>query len=150
MKICIPCAEDRGLDSPVFAHFGSAPVFLIVDTESGECRTLMNSNAHQAHGMCQPLGALAGEAIDAIAVGGIGQRALARLQASGMTVYLADRPTVAATVEALGRGELRAVALDEACAGHGHQHGHDHDHGHGHDHDHGHGHGHGQRHLDVH
>jgi len=84
--------------------------------------------------MCQPLDALAGQAVDAIAVGGIGRRALARLQATGITVYLADRPTVAATVEALGRGELRAVSIDEACAGHGHQHGHDagHDHGHRH------------------
>jgi predicted Fe-Mo cluster-binding NifX family protein len=134
MKICIPCAEDRGLDSPVYAHFGSAPVFLIVDSESGECRAMMNQNTHHAHGMCQPLNALAGEAVDAIAVGGIGQRALARLQASGIAVYLADQPTVAATVEALGRGALRAVTIDEACAGHGHQHGHDHGHDHGHGH----------------
>jgi predicted Fe-Mo cluster-binding NifX family protein len=129
MKICIPCGEDRGLDSPVFAHFGSAPVFLIVDTETKECRSLANRNDHHAHGMCQPLSALAGEAVDAIAVGGIGQRALSRLQASGVTVYLADRPTVAETVTALAEGSLRAVSLDEACAGNGHQHHHGHHHG---------------------
>jgi predicted Fe-Mo cluster-binding NifX family protein len=132
VKICIPCAEDRGLESPVYSHFGSAPVFLIVDTDDGTCHALKNRNEHHAHGMCQPLSALAGQAVDAIAVGGIGQRALARLQTSGMAVYLADRPTVAATIEALGKGELRAVSLDEACAGHGHQHGHDHDQGHRH------------------
>ncbi len=34
MNICIPVNEDKGLQSPVCAHFGSAPAFMIVDTES--------------------------------------------------------------------------------------------------------------------
>jgi predicted Fe-Mo cluster-binding NifX family protein len=57
MQICIPVMDDRGLDSPVSAHFGSAPAFMIVDTDSGHCRIIANNNHHHAHGMCQPLAA---------------------------------------------------------------------------------------------
>ena len=72
MNICIPVNADEGLASPVCAHFGSAPFFMIIDTASGACRALPNGNQHHAHGMCQPLAALAGENLDAIVVGGIG------------------------------------------------------------------------------
>ena len=65
MHICIPVLDDRGLDSQVSAHFGSAPGFMIVDTESGSCRLIGNGNQHHAHGMCQPLAALAGEPVTA-------------------------------------------------------------------------------------
>ena len=30
MKVCIPVEEFRGLASPVFGHFDSAPVFALV------------------------------------------------------------------------------------------------------------------------
>jgi len=38
MKLCIPISEDRGLDSPICGHFGSAPAFLLVDTETRASR----------------------------------------------------------------------------------------------------------------
>ena len=58
MKVCIPVTEDHGLQSPVSAHFGSAPLFMIVDIEGGSCRTVPNHNSHRGHGMCQPLSVL--------------------------------------------------------------------------------------------
>jgi predicted Fe-Mo cluster-binding NifX family protein len=122
MQICIPVLEDRGLDSRVSGHFGSAPAFMIVDTDSGACRAIGNNNAHHAHGMCQPLAALAGEAIDGIIVGGIGMGALMKLQAAGITVFRATHLTVAETVAAFKGGSLQPVGQDEACAGHHHQH----------------------------
>ena len=82
MNICIPISEEKGLESPVCRHFGSAPAFMIVDTEGGEPRTVPNLNQHHAHGMCQPLRALAGEKLDAIVVGGIGAGAVQKLQAA--------------------------------------------------------------------
>lgn len=120
MNICIPVTEDKGLHSPVCAHFGSAPFFLIVDSESGQCRAISNKNQHHAHGMCQPLNAIAGERVDSIVVGGIGMGALSKLMAAGMKVFLAEHPTVQQTVDALKAGKLRPVGLDRACSGHGH------------------------------
>ena len=122
MRICIPVLDDHGLDSQVCAHFGSAPGFMIVDTESRNCRVIRNRNQHHAHGMCQPLAALAGEAVDGIVVGGIGMGALTKLQAAGITVYRAVHPTVGETLAAFTAGSLASVDRNEACAGHGHHH----------------------------
>jgi predicted Fe-Mo cluster-binding NifX family protein len=122
MQICIPVLDDLGLDSQVCAHFGSAPGFMIVDTESRNCRVIGNRNQHHAHGMCQPLAALAGETVDGIVVGGIGMGALMKLRAAGVTVYRALHPTVGETLAAFTAGSLEPVELNEACAGHGHHH----------------------------
>jgi predicted Fe-Mo cluster-binding NifX family protein len=123
MQICIPVLEDRGLDSRVSEHFGSAPGFMIVDTESGNARLVGNSDQHHAHGMCQPLAVLAGETVDGIVVGGIGMGALMKLQAAGITVYRATHPTVGETLAAFTAGSLDPVDQNDACAGHGHHHG---------------------------
>jgi predicted Fe-Mo cluster-binding NifX family protein len=123
MKLCIPVTRNEGLASPVCAHFGSAPLFLVVDTESGDCRAIANGNQHHAHGMCQPLAVLAGEPMDAIAVGGIGMGALSKLQAVGLRVYLAEQTTVTATLASLKSGTLAEIDPGRACSGHGHGHG---------------------------
>ena len=119
MNICIPVKEDRGLSSEVYPHFGSAPVFLIVDTESGAARAIANRNAHHGHGMCQPLSSLAGERIDAIVVGGIGMGALAKLEAGGMQVFVSDSGSVGEAVSAWKSGALRLMTPAMACGHHG-------------------------------
>jgi predicted Fe-Mo cluster-binding NifX family protein len=118
MQICIPIAEDLGLNSRVHDHFGSAPRFMIVDTESAACHAVENHDRRHGHGMCQPLKALANQAIDAIVVGGIGQRALGRLERRHMRVYQSEHTTVGETVAALKAGSLRPVSADDACSGH--------------------------------
>jgi len=120
MHICIPVLEDHGLLSPVCAHFGSAPIFMIVDTESGDCRAIRNNNQHHGHGMCMPLAALQGERIDSLVVGGIGMGALSKLQASGIQVFMTEHATVAETIAALKAGNLHPMTPGETCAHHGH------------------------------
>ncbi len=127
MQICIPVLDDQGLNSRVCGHFGSAPAFLIVDTESGGHRLIVNQNQHHAHGMCQPLSALAGQSVDGIVVGGIGMGALMKLRSAGIDVFRAVHETVGETVAAFTAGTLRPVDDEHACAGHQtHQHGHQH------------------------
>jgi predicted Fe-Mo cluster-binding NifX family protein len=122
MNICIPVDDDQGLQSPVCAHFGSAPAFMIVDTESGSCRAIPNRNLHHAHGACMPLAALQGEHIDGTVVGGIGMGALQKLNAASIRVYLSQHATVAETVAALKAGTLKLVQPSMACAHHGQGH----------------------------
>jgi predicted Fe-Mo cluster-binding NifX family protein len=125
MQVCIPVDEDRGLESPVCAHFGAAPAFLIVDTESGDCRAIPNSNQHHGHGGgCAPLEALAGIPLDGMVVGGIGMGAVNKLRAAGVAVYLATHPTVRPTLEALRAGTLEEVTPGTACREHGQGHHH--------------------------
>lgn len=132
MIIAIPVEEDKGLDSFVYGHFGSAPGFLIVDTETAVCRIVDNGNQHHAHGACTPLASLQGERLDGIVVGGIGGGALAKLKEAGLDVFLASAPTVKETVEALKAGTLRRVEPGMACGRHGQDHGFGPGHGCGH------------------
>ncbi|MBP2675093.1 MAG: nitrogenase molybdenum-iron cofactor biosynthesis NifB/NifX-like protein [Deltaproteobacteria bacterium] len=122
MNLCIPVTEDKGLESPVSAHFGSAPLFIIVDTDSGVYRSVPNRNLEHAHGMCQPLKSLAGERVDGIAAGGIGMGALGKLLAAGMRVFITREQTVEETVAALKAGTLQEATPAAACGHHGHGH----------------------------
>ena len=122
MNICIPVDEDQGLQSPVCAHFGSAPAFMIVDTDSGSCRAIPNNNRHHDHGMCTPLQSLQGEHIDGMVVGGIGMGALNKLNAANIQVYISAHATVGETVAAFKAGTLKLMQPNMACAGHGHGH----------------------------
>lgn len=118
MKVCIPISEDRGLESPLCAHFGSAPAFLLVETASRAHRVLANGDAHHDHGHCAPIAMLASERIDAFVVGGIGAGALGRLQAMGAAVYRGSPGPASAAVAALAGGELPRVDPAETCAHH--------------------------------
>jgi predicted Fe-Mo cluster-binding NifX family protein len=121
MNICIPVNQDQGLESPVCAHFGSAPLFMIINTENGDCRAIPNRNHEHNHGMCQPLLSLAGENVEGMVVGGIGMGALGKLQAANVSVYRSEFPTVAATLAAFKSGTLRLVTPQSACQHHGHE-----------------------------
>ena len=76
MKICFPAEIIQGMNSTVYGHFGSAPGFVIVDTESMSLTEIQNGDQHHAHGMCQPLKALGGKEVDAVVVAAIGMGAL--------------------------------------------------------------------------
>ena len=119
MRICIPINEDEGIESQVCGHFGSAPAFMIVDTETGACRAITNNNSHHAHGNCQPLAAIAGESVDGVVVGGIGMGALMRLLQANISVFRSEYLTVAQTLEAFKAGTLQPVSPESACHGHG-------------------------------
>jgi len=117
MKICYPVENNNGLESTICGHFGSAPGFLIVDSENDEIKVIANNNQHHAHGMCQPLKALGGEQVDAIVVGGIGAGALNRLKAMGIVVYQASASTVQENMTLFGEGKLPET---QASCGHNH------------------------------
>ena len=120
MKVCIPALTNNGLESTVCGHFGSAPFFILVNTDDLSVEGIVNNNAHHAHGTCQPLAAIAGHKVDAVVVGGIGGGALAKLTASGIRVFKAEHPTVKESVDAIKQGSLSPVDPHGACRGHHH------------------------------
>jgi predicted Fe-Mo cluster-binding NifX family protein len=129
MKVCIPIAEYCGLESLVYGHFGSAPVFVLVDSETMAIESLGNQDQAHVHGQCSPVKALAGAKPDAVVVGGIGAGALAGLRQAGIKVYQAAGETVAEVVTLLKKGGLKEVAWEHTCAGHGEGSGCHHHHG---------------------
>jgi len=109
MKACIPVAHDRGLESRVHPHLRSAPMFLLVDTETKATRAITNPESGCGHGRCRPLDLLAAEKLDLFVVSGIGPGELDRLQAAGIRVYHTPRATVGEAIDAIGRGALPPV-----------------------------------------
>jgi predicted Fe-Mo cluster-binding NifX family protein len=122
MKVCIPIDQDLGMDSPVCGHFGAAPAFLIVDTETNQCRALSNAHDHREHGRCVPIRLLQGEQIDALVVSGIGRGALGKLASLAIRVFHASGGTASDAVSALAAGTLPSATLDAACTHHHHHH----------------------------
>ncbi|ACF46572.1 MAG: NifB/NifX family molybdenum-iron cluster-binding protein [Prosthecochloris sp.] len=119
MKVITPLDENEGALSKVCEHFGSAPFFAVSDTETGTIEIIVNGDSHHDHGQCTPADAFTGMGVDAVVCNGIGARAAARLQASGIDIYMAG---FASTLEdALNRfkgGALKKVGLKQACEGH--------------------------------
>ena len=118
MKVCIPVEEYRGLDSLVYGHFGSAPVFALVDTETLAVEPLGNRDHEHQHGACSPLKALGGQQVNAVIVGGIGAGAIRGLNQAGIEVRQFAGGTVSEAVRRFNAGELPALTLEHACGGH--------------------------------
>lgn len=123
MKVCFPVENNQGLASAVFGHFGSAPLFVVVDTETGQVAEVINRDLQHAHGACSPVKALGGHAVDAVVVGGIGGGALSGLNRAGIRVYRAGALSIEENVARLQQGGLPQCAPGETCGGHGHGHG---------------------------
>jgi predicted Fe-Mo cluster-binding NifX family protein len=119
MKICFPVKDSGGLESEVFGHFGSAPMFVLVDTESGDLAEVGNADQHHTHGMCSPLKALGGREVDGVVVGGIGDGALSKLKNSGVKVFRAKGGTVGDNLRLLNEGKLSEFSPLLVCRGHG-------------------------------
>ena len=120
MKICIPTLDDRGLEGMPSDHFGSAPFFTFVDTETEAVETQPNGGANHVHGACRPLDFLGTNPVDAIVCRGLGRRAFSRLKEGGITVFVTLEKDVRATLSALEEGRLRELTAEEACHGHSH------------------------------
>ncbi len=118
MKVGFAVSENQGLDSKVYDHFGSAPAFIIVDTECNEVTVVENKDAHHAHGACNPLLALDGRDVDAVVVGGIGAGALTKLNAAGIRVYRSKGRTIHENLELFGQGRLEELSVYSSCRGH--------------------------------
>ncbi|MBF0387793.1 MAG: NifB/NifX family molybdenum-iron cluster-binding protein [Candidatus Omnitrophica bacterium] len=118
MKICIPTETDKGKDAVVFGHFGSAPFFTIYDTADSSIEVIINANQHHAHGMCQPMAALAGKGVNAVVTGGAGAGAIEKLNQGGIRVYRAIAGTVADVAAQFAAGRLDEISVKNACAHH--------------------------------
>jgi predicted Fe-Mo cluster-binding NifX family protein len=118
MKICIPITENEGLKAKVNAHFGSAPYFLIYDTQKDTFEIINNSDSHHMHGMCHPLKALDNKGIDAVVCGGMGARAVSKLNDGNIRAYRADGETVEEIIKRYKEGSLEEITVENACVDH--------------------------------
>jgi predicted Fe-Mo cluster-binding NifX family protein len=118
MKIGFPVERDEGMESKVYGHFGSAPVFVVINTEKNEVRTIQNQDLHHIHGACNPIQALDGQMLDSLIVGGIGGGALMKLNALGIKVYGAGAQKVNENLELFKEDRLQELTMDHSCKAH--------------------------------
>jgi predicted Fe-Mo cluster-binding NifX family protein len=118
MRLCIPTADDSGLQARIYPHFGSAPCFTLVDTETQESETIANDKTTHAHGSCQPLRTLLGRPFDALVVCGIGRGAVENLRDHGIGVYRSGDARVGEILVSAREGTLSVVDDETLCRGH--------------------------------
>ncbi|HAK60025.1 MAG TPA: diguanylate cyclase [Nitrospiraceae bacterium] len=118
MKLCFPVQQDNGIESTVFGHFGSAPAFVVVDSETNDVTTIHNRDQHHTHGACNPIKALDNNKVDAVVVGGIGAGALTRLNQSGIKVYRAQSETIGENIVLFATSNLPELTVQGCCGGH--------------------------------
>jgi predicted Fe-Mo cluster-binding NifX family protein len=124
MKVGFAVQVDQGMESVVYDHFGSAPAFLIIDTDQEQIGTGDNSDAQHEHGNCNPMAKLGGNQIDALVVGGIGAGAIMRLNAMGVKIFRAGAVKVRENIDLLKENRLQEISPNDSCGGHQGQCGH--------------------------
>jgi predicted Fe-Mo cluster-binding NifX family protein len=117
MKICIPTVDELGLKGKPSDHFGSAPFFTVVDTDSWQVEVIPNGG-HGHGGSCAPTEMIGEKKIDAVACRGMGGPAREAVVAQGIEVLQAVGDSVAEVAEAASRGDLTALDPGQACGGH--------------------------------
>lgn len=115
MKVCFPVKSNEGLKSIPYNHFGTAPLFVICDTETEEVKALNNGDLGHEHGKCQPIKALSGEVVDAVIVGGIGAGAITKLNSMGIKVYKSIEGNVHENLDAYKKNELVQFSQNHTC-----------------------------------
>lgn len=118
MKVCFAVQKDEGINSTVYNHFGSAPIFIMVDTELDKATMVDNKDKDHVHGACNPVMAIGGRDIDAVVVGGIGAGAIRGLNAQGIKVYQSAAQSVKENLDLLKGGKLTELTMQHACGGH--------------------------------
>jgi predicted Fe-Mo cluster-binding NifX family protein len=128
MKLCIPTDDDSGLTGRLSSHFGSAPYFTLVDSETGDVQVVSNLEAEHEPGACTSAQGLAAYGVGAVVCRGLGRRAFRRLRDMGLPVFVAEGEEAAEALEAFRAGRLGRLTSEAACQG-GRGHGrHHHDH----------------------
>jgi predicted Fe-Mo cluster-binding NifX family protein len=118
VKVCFPVQESAGIESMVYDHFGSAPMFVVVDTNTKDVATIVNSDQHHEHGACNPIRALGSHTVDAVIVGGIGGGALSRLNQLGIRVFQAGAANIGENITMLLTMQLPEYTMQQCCGGH--------------------------------
>lgn len=119
MIIAVPLSDQNGMVSAVCEHFGSAPFYGIYDVTSKQLDIVSNANMEHEHGQCRPTDIFTDHVIEAVVCNGIGGRAVRKLDALGIAIYMAGQaPSIEVAIERFEKGELKKVDHKMACEGH--------------------------------
>ncbi|MBN2014966.1 MAG: NifB/NifX family molybdenum-iron cluster-binding protein [Candidatus Altiarchaeota archaeon] len=114
MKVAIPTTGHKGLDDEVSPHFGRAPTYTIVDTETDEVKIVDNTSEHMG-GSGKPPEIMHGEGVGILLCSGLGQRAIWMFEQSGIEVFVGTTGTVRDALSLWRSGRLQKATEANAC-----------------------------------
>jgi predicted Fe-Mo cluster-binding NifX family protein len=120
MRICIPTVNNEARDSVLSDHFGSAPYFIIYDSETGALEIIQNGNSAHTHGSCMPVDLLKDAKIEGVLCKGMGVRAVNLLVSAGITPFRVEAETVSDAIEQLDLMKVSVLDEKTACQSHPH------------------------------
>jgi predicted Fe-Mo cluster-binding NifX family protein len=119
MLLGVPTLGRRGLSEIVSPHFGRAPTFTIVDSESGSVEVMDNTSEHRG-GRGKPPEALVQCNINVMLCSGLGPRAIHMFESYGIRVFVGASGTVQDSINSWKRGILQEATDENACKEHRH------------------------------
>ena len=121
MKIAVPSYSPGGLKAQVCPHLGHAECLTIVEVEDHRPMKVEVIDCKGPHyGFTRrPVEVLASIGVDAVAVKGLGVRALEFLNQAGVRVYKVTADIVEDAIRQVVTGESEPISSEEACPGKG-------------------------------
>ena len=116
MKVAIPTTDDRGVDSMVFEHFGKAPYYTVVDTETGQAEAEPNRGQH-CGGTQSPAELISESGVNAVFCANLGRRAVKLFGDEGILVFWVAQGNVKGALEDYSAGRLQRATEEGACSG---------------------------------
>jgi predicted Fe-Mo cluster-binding NifX family protein len=110
MRVGIPIADDKGLDSMVFEHFGHAPYYLIVEIDDEEIKdvNVIENIYSREHGPGLVPKFLADNGVQVLICRGIGPRAIEFFESFGIHVIRGAYGRVRDVLEKYLEGSLES------------------------------------------
>ncbi|TRZ87284.1 MAG: dinitrogenase iron-molybdenum cofactor biosynthesis protein [Methanosarcinales archaeon] len=119
MKVCIPTMGLEGLNDTVAQHFGRAPTYTVVDTETNKIETIANTGEHMG-GTGLPPEFIAKAGAHIMLCSGLGPRAVGMFEQFGIDVFVGASGTVRDVIAAWQSGVLEEATNENACREHRH------------------------------
>lgn len=115
MKLAFPVKENKGLESVMDDHFGTAGYFLIVDTLTRGFEFKENQKLSDGESKCKTsvLGKEPG--IDAVITHCMGDGSRRSLTSSHIKVFQAQKETVLENLELMEKNELKLFHIFDHC-----------------------------------
>jgi predicted Fe-Mo cluster-binding NifX family protein len=123
MKICIPTMDKSGLNAMISDHFGKAPVFTFIDTETNVIEAFSNESDHNG-GTGSPPDHIAKHGAEIVLASGAGGKAISMLNDHGIKVYIGNHGTVKEILEKWKTGTLTEAGSESGCKHHDDHHHH--------------------------
>jgi predicted Fe-Mo cluster-binding NifX family protein len=117
-KIAIPSMSDIGLESEVFAHFGTCKYFTIVDLQDNAIagvEVINNGSPDGEHNCIAPSIILKSQGVEAVLVSGIGGRPFMSLAEKNIEVFAGAMGKVSDTIQDYNNGLLYRLSDNGTC-----------------------------------